>query len=52
LLATGVVNHTQFANGIMVIAMTTIMTSWLDAVGVAFSRLSRTTIPTPKISTS
>jgi len=52
LLASGVVNHTQFANGIMVIAMTTIMTSWLDALGVAFSRLSRPAMPSPKISTS
>ena len=52
LLATGVVTHMQFANGIMVIAMTTIMTSWLDSLGVAFSRMSRPAIPTPKISTS
>jgi glutathione-regulated potassium-efflux system protein KefB len=52
LLVTGVVNHTQFANGIMVVALTTIMTSWLDALGVAVSRLSRPAIPSPKISTS
>jgi glutathione-regulated potassium-efflux system protein KefB len=52
LLAAGVVTHAQFANGIMVIAMTTIMTSWLDALGVAFSRLSRPAMPSPKISTS
>ena len=52
LLATGVLNHIQFGNGILVIALTTIMTSWLDALGVAFSRLSRPAIPTPKISTS
>jgi glutathione-regulated potassium-efflux system protein KefB len=52
LLATGVVNHVQFGNGIMVIAMTTIMTSWLDALGVAFSRLGRPVIPAPTISTS
>jgi Kef-type K+ transport system membrane component KefB len=52
LLAAGVVTHTQFANGIMVVALTTIMTSWLDALGVAFSRLSRPEMPSPKISTS
>jgi len=47
-----VVTHIQFANGIMVIALTTIMTSWLDALGVAFSRLGHPAIPSPKISTS
>jgi monovalent cation:proton antiporter-2 (CPA2) family protein len=52
LLATGVVTHTQFANGIMVVALTTITTSWLDALGVAFSRLGRPSIPSPKIFTS
>ena len=52
LLATGVVTHTQFANGIMVVALTTITTSWLDALGVAFSRLGRPAITAPKISTS
>ena len=52
LLAAGVVNHTQFANGIMVIALTTIMTSWLDALGVAWSRLSRPAIPSPNVSSS
>ena len=52
LLATGVVTDVQFANGIMVIALTTIMTSWLDALGVAFSRLSRPVLPSPKASTS
>jgi monovalent cation:proton antiporter-2 (CPA2) family protein len=52
LLAAGVVNHTQFANGIMVVALTTIMTSWLDALGVAWSRLSPPAMPSPKISTS
>jgi len=38
LLASGVVTSTQFANGIMVIAVTTIMTSWLDYLGVMWSR--------------
>ena len=52
LLAAGVVTHTQFANGIMVVALTTILTSWLDALGVMFSRLSRPSVPSPKISTS
>ena len=52
LLAAGVVTHTQFANGIMVVALTTIMTSWLDALGVAFSRLSGPAMSNPKISTS
>jgi glutathione-regulated potassium-efflux system protein KefB len=52
LLAAGVVTHTQFANGIMVVALTTIMTSWLDTIGVAFSRLSRPGMRSPKISTS
>jgi glutathione-regulated potassium-efflux system protein KefB len=52
LLAAGVVTHTQFANGIMVVALTTIMTSWLDALGVTFSRLNRPEMPSPKISPS
>jgi monovalent cation:proton antiporter-2 (CPA2) family protein len=52
LLAAGVVTHTQFANGIMVVGLTTIMTSWLDALGVAFSRLSPPTVQNPNISTS
>jgi len=38
LLASGVVTATQFGNGIMVIGLTTIMTSWLDHVGVLLSR--------------
>jgi Kef-type K+ transport system membrane component KefB len=38
LLASGVVTATQFGNGIMVIALTTIMTSWLDHLGVLWSR--------------
>ncbi|HSE68747.1 MAG TPA: cation:proton antiporter, partial [Gemmatimonadales bacterium] len=38
LLASGVVTAAQFANGIMVIALTTIMTSWLDYVGILWSR--------------
>jgi Kef-type K+ transport system membrane component KefB len=38
LLASGVVTATQFANGIMVIALTTIMTSWLDHIGILWSR--------------
>jgi glutathione-regulated potassium-efflux system protein KefB len=38
LLASGVVTATQFATGIMVIALTTIMTSWLDYLGVVWSR--------------
>ncbi|HKT34113.1 MAG TPA: cation:proton antiporter [Nitrospira sp.] len=52
LLATGVISHVQFGNGIMVVALTTIMTSWLDALGVIFSRLSRPAISSPRISTS
>jgi Kef-type K+ transport system membrane component KefB len=50
LLVTGVVTHVQFANGIMVIALTTILTSWLDALGVACSRLSRPAMPSPRAS--
>ena len=38
LLASGIVTAAQFANGIMVIALTTIMTSWLDYVGILWSR--------------
>jgi monovalent cation:proton antiporter-2 (CPA2) family protein len=52
LLAAGVFSHTQFGNGIMVVALTTIMTSWLDALGLAFSRLSGPAVPSRKISTS
>jgi monovalent cation:proton antiporter-2 (CPA2) family protein len=52
LLASGVVTPQQFGSGIMVIALTTIMTSWLDALGVAWSRESRAVIPTANISPS
>ena len=38
LLASGIVTAVQFASGIMVIALTTIMTSWLDYVGLLWSR--------------
>jgi glutathione-regulated potassium-efflux system protein KefB len=38
LLASGVVTSVQFANGIMVVALTTLMTSWLDYIGVLWSR--------------
>ena len=40
LLASGVVTAVQFGNGIMVVALTTIMTSWLDHIGVLWSRWS------------
>jgi Kef-type K+ transport system membrane component KefB len=52
LLAAGVFSQTQFGNGIMVVALTTIMTSWLDALGLAVSRLSGPAVPSPKISAS
>lgn len=52
LLAAGVVTHAQFASGIMVVALTTVMTSWLDALGVAWSRLSRPAVPSPNITPS
>lgn len=52
LLAAGVVNHTQFANGIMVVALTTIMTSWLDALGVTWSRFGRPAVQSQTITTS
>ena len=38
LLVSGVVTAVQFANGIMVVALTTIMTSWLDHIGMLLSR--------------
>jgi glutathione-regulated potassium-efflux system protein KefB len=38
LLASSVVTPIQFSIGIMVIALTTVMTPWLDAIGVAWSR--------------
>lgn len=38
LLASGVMTAVQFANGIMVVALTTLMTSWLDQIGVLWSR--------------
>ena len=52
LLAAGVVNSIQFANGIMIIALTTLVTPWLDSIGIAWSRLDRSVIPTPRTSTS
>jgi Kef-type K+ transport system membrane component KefB len=41
LLASGVVEPIQFSIGIMVIALTTIATPWLDRVGILWSRLGR-----------
>jgi monovalent cation:proton antiporter-2 (CPA2) family protein len=52
LLAAGVVNSIQFANGIMIIALTTLVTPWLDSIGIAWSRLDRSVTPSPRISTS
>jgi glutathione-regulated potassium-efflux system protein KefB len=52
LLASGVVTSTQFANGIMVIALTTIMTPVLDFIGIAWSRLNQSAIHSPNISAS
>jgi hypothetical protein len=52
LLASGVVTPHQFGSGILVIALTTIMTSWLDAAGVAWSRASRPLLPTSNVSPS
>jgi monovalent cation:proton antiporter-2 (CPA2) family protein len=52
LLAAGVVTSTQFANGIMVIGLTAIITPWLDSIGIAWSRLDRLSIRSPNISTS
>ena len=50
LLTAGVVTSTQFANGIMVIGLTALITPWLDSIGIAWSRLN--TIRSPNISTS
>jgi monovalent cation:proton antiporter-2 (CPA2) family protein len=52
LLAAGIVTSTQFANGIMVIGLTAIITPWLDSIGIAWSRLNRLPIRSPNISTS
>lgn len=41
LLASGVVAPIQFSIGIMVIALTTIATPWLDRVGILWSRVGR-----------
>ena len=41
LLASSVVEPIQFSIGIMVIALTTIATPWLDRVGILWSRLGR-----------
>jgi glutathione-regulated potassium-efflux system protein KefB len=38
LLASNVVTPSQFANGIMVIALTTLITPWLDKIGILWSR--------------
>ncbi len=43
LLASGVVTPVQFANGIMVVALTTLMTSWLDYLGVLWSHWGQST---------
>jgi monovalent cation:proton antiporter-2 (CPA2) family protein len=52
LLASGVITPGQFANGIMVIGLTTIMTPLLDSMGMAWSRLNRSVMPGAKASTS
>jgi len=52
LLTAGVVTSTQFANGIMVIGLTALITPWLDSIGIAWSRLNRIAIRSPNISTS
>ncbi|HEY3474440.1 MAG TPA: cation:proton antiporter [Anaerolineales bacterium] len=45
LLASGVITPVQFANGIMVVALTTIMTPLLDTMGMVWSRLNRSVMP-------
>ena len=45
LLASGVITPAQFANGIMVVALTTIMTPLLDTMGLIWSRLNRSVMP-------
>jgi glutathione-regulated potassium-efflux system protein KefB len=50
LLASGVVTSTQFANGIMVIGLTTIATPWLDRIGLLWSRWDSPFIPKSRIS--
>lgn len=52
LLASNVITPAQFGNGIMVIALTTIMTPLLDSMGIAWSRLYRPVMPGAKASTS
>ena len=52
LLASNVITPAQFGNGIMVIALTTIMTPLLDSMGTAWSRLYRPVMPGAKASTS
>jgi glutathione-regulated potassium-efflux system protein KefB len=52
LLASGVITPAQFANGIMVVALTTIMTPLLDTMGMIWSRLSRSVMPGTSASTS
>jgi glutathione-regulated potassium-efflux system protein KefB len=52
LLASSVITPAQFGNGIMVIALTTIMTPLLDTMGIAWSRFNRSVMPGAKASTS
>ncbi|WP_447983189.1 cation:proton antiporter [Nitrospira sp. Nam74] len=52
LLASGVVTSSQFADGIMVIAVTMIMTSWLDYLGVLWSRRDQSAIHCPNVPTT
>jgi Kef-type K+ transport system membrane component KefB len=50
LLASGVITSAQFANGIMVIGLTTIATPWLDHVGILWSRWDLPFIPKRRVS--
>jgi glutathione-regulated potassium-efflux system protein KefB len=47
LLASNVVTPSQFANGIMVIALTTLITPWLDKIGILWSRWQPSVPQTP-----
>ena len=50
LLASGVVTPIQFASGVMVIALTLIVTPWLDQIGIMCSRPPQSESETSRLS--
>jgi glutathione-regulated potassium-efflux system protein KefB len=52
LLASDIITSAQFANGIMVIGLTTIATPWLDRIGLLWSRWDSPFFPKSRVSST